>query len=247
MKMHTFSVFLVLAALAFPAISFAQKTADTDSAKPAVQVNQFRPHVELGLSYGFGLNHTEINTHYAYDYVYSDCPGFNPMLSFVWQRKDWFGWRIDFSWIDKGVLQTRAQEATGMFAYMASNKYFEVPVMADFSFGGQRWRGHFDAGLYFGYWAKSNLIGVMDGVGDEVLNIYQYDEPYEFDSRRDNRFEMGYAASIGLSRLFGRHLRIQAEMALYYGITSTKVESRVVSDPVYNTTKVFNLGAYWCF
>lgn len=227
--------------------AMAQKASEPKPAK--VLDYSFRPHFEAGIVAGMGMNHTEINTHYAYDYVYTDVPGFNLGVSTLWQPKDWFGIRTDVTYIRKNLMQTRAQSATQMFMHADQNGYLQVPVMADFSFGGTRWRGHFNLGLFFGYWRDGHTMGAFDAVDDGIdyFDIYMFDEPYAFDPRHDRRFEMGYATSVGLSRRCGKHLRLQCELALYYGLTSTKVESTVVSDPVYNTTKVFNLGADWVF
>lgn len=225
----------------------AQEAPRTKAAKAADYA--FRPHWELGIVAGMGSNHTEINTHYAYDYVYTDMFGFNAGISALWQPKEWFGIRIDAAYIRKNLMQSRVQTATQMFVHADYNGYFQMPVMADFSFGGSRWRGHFDLGLFFGYWHDGETMGAFDAVDDGIdyFDIYTFDEPYAFDPRHDRRFEMGYAASVGLSRRCGKHLRLQGELALYYGLTSTKAESAVVNDPVYNTTKVFNLNAYWVF
>lgn len=229
-----------------PAEAWSQRDA---AVTKKVRDYAFRPHFELGIEAGTAFTACDLNTHYAHDYVYEDAVGANLGLSLLWQPQDWFGLRADIAWTQKPVYQRRVQQANMMYLQIMENGYLQVPVTADFSFGGEKWRGHFNLGLYFAYWMQSDVMGMYEGIDDgrEAFYIYDYYEPYEFDPRRDNRFDVGYAASVGLSRRVGSHLRLQAELALYYGLRSRFVESAVAPDPLYYTTKSFNLGAYWMF
>ena len=43
--------------------------------------------------------------------------------------------------------------------YKYVNNYLQLPVMGSFSFGGQKVRGFFNAGIYGGYWLNSKPQG----------------------------------------------------------------------------------------
>lgn len=244
-KSFFFAVLLIFAAMV-PGKAWSQ---DDSVAAKKLRDYGFRPHFEMGIMDGTAITSCDINTHYAHDYVYEDNIGMNLGLSLLWQPKDWFGLRADIAWTQKPIYQRRVQQANMMYLQMAENNYLQVPLMADFSFGGEKWRGHFNLGLYFAYWTSATVMGMLEGIddGEESFYLYDYVEPYEFDPRRDNRFDVGYATSVGLSRRVGNHLRLQAELALYYGLRSKFVESTVAPDPLYYTTKAFNLSAFWIF
>ena len=241
--MHKKPITLILLCLMAVGLVKAQD----NSQKGQCSSSSFKPHVELGAVFGGTTNTYHVNTHYAYDEIYRNGHGLNGGVSFLWQANPWLGLRTDPVLTNKNYSQCRAMQVAEPNRIKYKNTYLQLPIMADFSFGGSRLRGHLDLGLYCGYWMKSNVTGTE--IAFDCIDSYNYafDEPYEFDKLNDNRFDMGYAAATGISYLFGNHFRLQAEVSLFYNLVSTHVVNPIAPDPTYNTTMTANIGAYWVF
>lgn len=203
---------------------------------------------EVGLLGGADLNYRNVNLLYASDVANEELLGFTYGVTGTYLINPNIALRCDLALIDKNFSVSRITQGYNSMNYFRRNKYLQLPVMAEFSFGGRYLRGYIAQGFYVGYWCMGTVEGASavfdDGLGE---NSVQIKENYEFLSERDNRFEFGYASAWGLSGYIFRNVRLGLEYSLYYGLTSTKREYMNVDFPEYYTTHAITLRAAYCF
>lgn len=159
---------------------------------------------------------------------------------------DWLGIRADLNWMMKNHRQYRTMVSTD---YETQNGYIQLPVMASFSFGGQKLRGLLNVGFYGGYWLFSYNHGTQNFMtGIETKYILSKNV---FDDKRDQRFDYGFAGGIGLEWRFKFLKRDWAwqiiETRIYYSTSSMQKNYMRIKDPCYNTTIALQSGLYYFF
>lgn len=209
---------------------------------------------KVGATAGYDYNLYSIDTQYAYDLNFSNRSGATVGILGEYGFKDWFGLRAELVYLQKGYKMDRLYNETSQ---NRRDHYLELPIMARFSFGSQKIRGFLHAGGYVGYWMNSRVKGVERSltynpdkqIDDEEANeLYAYDKPYDFDSRRDNRFDAGLVGGIGVSYRVLPQLEVEIEGRCYYGLTSTtKDYMKYMKQPRYNTTVAILAGVKYCF
>ncbi|GHV13023.1 hypothetical protein FACS1894162_9030 [Bacteroidia bacterium] len=124
-----------------------------------------------------------------------------------------------------------------------TNNYLQLPVMAHFLFGGQQLKGFLNLGGFAGYQVSAHREGVTH---DRATNLYSYDEPFEFDSTRDNRLEYGLLAGIGLE-YDTNGFTFFAEGRYEYGLSDLQKKYMIQQIPRYNNTSVIQAGVMYNF
>lgn len=205
----------------------------------------------VGLTAGYSRNTLNMDTGYAYDMRYEARDGFTVGIPVQYDFRDWFGLRADLTFVQKGQKMHRTDLYNGVYTNTRNN-YLQLPVMANFSFGGERLRGFVNAGGYVGGWLSSHRDGVTtrffgdeNGGDDGMLspgNSYEFDEKVPFDSRRDNRFEAGLVGGVGVSYRVAPRVELQAEGRCYYALTDMQKNYMKFRVPRYNTTFVVQVG-----
>lgn len=205
----------------------------------------------VGLTAGYSRNTLSVDTGYAYDLRYEARGGFTAGIPVQYDFRDWFGLRADLVFVQKGQKMHRTDAYKAIYTDTRNN-YLQLPVMANFSFGGQRVRGFLNAGGYVGGWLSSHRKGVTmrlfsDEEGDDSgavspANRYEFDEKAPFDSRRDNRFEAGLVGGVGVSYRVAPRVELQAEGRCYYALTDMQKNYMKFHTPRYNTTFVVQVG-----
>lgn len=205
----------------------------------------------VGVTAGYSYNKLCMDTGYAYDLRYEERGGFTVGIPVQYDIFDWLGVRAEVVFVQKGHKMYRTDIFQKMYTDTRNN-YLQVPVMAQFSFGGQRVRGFLNAGGYIGGWVSSHRKGTAwrwfgDEEGDDSGmitpgNIYEFDEKAPFDSRRDNRFEAGLAGGIGVSCRVTPRLSVEVEGRCYYALTDMQKDYMKFRTPRYNTTFVIQAG-----
>ena len=205
----------------------------------------------VGLTAGYSRNTLSMDTGYAYDLRYEARDGFTVGIPVQYDFCDWFGLRADLTFVQKGHKMLRTDELNAIYTDTRNN-YLQLPVMANFSFGGKRVRGFLNAGGYIGSWLSSHRNGVTrrfftEEAGDEnglivPENRYEFDEKAPFDSRRDNRFEAGLVGGVGVSYRVMPRIELQAEGRCYYALTDMQKDYMKFRVPRYNTTFVLQVG-----
>lgn len=151
----------------------------------------------IGIEGGYTNNRLARFRTFDYTRQYTARGGFTVALPVRYAFNDWFALQAEVTFLQKNYglrrIGPRAQEYTDY-----TNSFLEVPLLARFAFGGERLRGFLHAGGYVGWWASSHnrgqrLLDIPEGV------LMPFDQPVAFDARRDNRFEAGLLAGVGIA------------------------------------------------
>jgi hypothetical protein len=198
----------------------------------------------IGASGGATYNWYSIDTHYQTDFRYDGAWGWNAAVFTQYNFFDWLGLRAEIEATERNHRFRR----TGIFTgtnYTVHNTYLQVPVMVQFSFGGKKVRGFVDAGVYAGCW----LAGRYKGTNyDMIVNAtYSLDEPYIFQSKKDQRADFGLAGGLGIEYRFLEHWAIHAEGRCYYSFISTVKPYMEIKDYRFNTTVGIQAGFSYIF
>lgn len=196
----------------------------------------------VGVTAGATCNHYVYDRQYMTDYVNKDRWGVTLGVSGQYNFTDWFGVRADLNWTQKNHRTIRNRNPMD---YRHTNNYMLLPVMASFSFGGEKLRGFCNLGVYGGYWLSSNYEA-WDY--DDVSNItYHLQGHTAFDADRDQRWEFGYVGGLGLEYRFAPHWGAQIEARYYYSGTSVTKQYMRVKDYRYNNTLSLQTGVSYFF
>ncbi len=205
-----------------------------------------------GLDAGFNKNYLITNNANRAFTNYKPLNGFSIGVPVQYKLADWFAVAAEPSLIRKNYRQERSDFFTGVYQN-TRNTYIQLPVMAHFMFGGEKLKGFLNTGVYASYWASSHVNGVMpnildvnDGTGSSKIydyeNPYSFNEKYSFDKRKDNRFEAGWVAGLGLSYSVNERYEVFTEGRLLYGFTDQQKKYMTNQIPRYNTTYGLNAG-----
>ena len=123
-----------------------------------------------------------------------------------------------------------------------TNSYLMLPVMADFSFGGKKLRGHLLCGGFAGYW----LTAHRNGVTFSVTGLYDTDEDLEFNDETQ-RLTAGLAGGVSLTYDINNWLGINLDALYYYDLISYHKGYEHLNDPRYLSTLTIDLGVYYKF
>jgi hypothetical protein len=204
---------------------------------------------ELGISGGYVYNTLSTSSGYFYNREYIPQGSFSAAIPIYYHFNDWFGLGTELSYIEKNYNIERYGSAYGPSTVYENervvNSYFQLPIMANFSFGGKKLRGFTNAGIYLGAWMSSHLKGSALTQVDEY--IYYYDEAYQFDSQRDNRFEYGLLISLGLKYQFSHSIGAFVEARYLYGLSDLQKYYMINQYPRYNSTAQIQLGIMYKF
>lgn len=209
-----------------------------------------RAQFEIGVSGGYVNNYVHTSAGYRAFTEYRQYGGFTAGLVLQYRFNDWLAIQADPSYILKSYELRRDHFFAGIYQYNL-NGYLQLPVMAHFSFGGEKWRGFVNAGGYGAYWISGRVQGAMDNVfssapdipaSQQTSDYYRYDEKYTFDSRRDRRMEWGLVAGGGVEYLLKERFRLFVEARYYYGLTDQQKNYMIDQVPRYNDSYVLQAG-----
>lgn len=235
----------LLVLLATMATASAQVSSETD----AVQTT---PSSMPGWSFGahamYSINVLEADVAYQKNVRYTAGDGIGVSLNATYNIKPWFAIRGGIEALPKNYVRFGSYDSvanTAAFKTEASNLYLNVPVMADFSIGGKL-RFHARVGGYMGYWLSGHRKGVSLPL--TVIDPKEtFDLPYEFDSRRDNRFDAGITGALAFSALCFNKIDLELALRLDYSLTDVQKHYTNYIYPRYNTTLLLTLGAAYKF
>ena len=199
----------------------------------------------VGVLGGATYNEYAINIQYQTDYRYAGAWGWSAAVFGQYDFLDWIGLRAEVEATERNYRFYR----TGIYSgthYTYRNTYLQLPVMAQFSFGGQQVRGFVNTGVYVGDWAAGQQKGSSY---DPMSNMtFAVDEPYIFQSDKDQRVDFGLAGGLGIEYRPAEHWALHLEGRCYYGLVSTvKQYMHHVKDYRYNTTLGANIGVAYIF
>ncbi len=198
----------------------------------------------IGLSGGGDYNWHNINTHYQTDYHYAGAWGWNAAVFCQYDFFSWLGLRAEVEATERNHRFYRTSTFAGT-DYTMHNTYIQVPVMTQFSFGGEKVRGFLNTGVYAGYWLSSKYDGTWyDDVSNTTAPLKQ---DYVFNKNKDRRANFGLAGGIGILYIPAEHWGISWEGRCYYDMLSTVKQYMQVKDYRYNTTLHFMMGVSYRF
>ena len=162
----------------------------------------------VGVTAGYSHNRLDIDTGYAYDMRYEERGGFTVGLPVQYDFFDWLGVRAELTFVQKGHKMHHTEYYNGIYTDTRNN-YLQLPVMANFSFGGKRVRGFLNAGGYIGGWLSSHREGLSYRLFSEEESpngIITPNNSYEFDEKVPFRFAPRQPLRGGSGRRRGRKL-----------------------------------------
>lgn len=197
----------------------------------------------VGVTAGADYNVHSMDLQYMSDFRLDGRWGATLGVTGQYNFTDWLGVRADFNWTQKNYRQHRV--VLNEVDHKYRNNYLQLPVMASFSFGGQKLRGFCNMGVYGGYWLNSSRKGT--DINTFTQRIYKFSEKVELDSERDQRLDCGLVGGVGLEYRLFKHWAVQGEVRYYYSTTSTQKQYMRVKDYRYNGTTALQLGAAYIF
>lgn len=199
----------------------------------------------VGVSGGGDYNWFSINKQYQVNYHYDGAWGWNAAVFGQYNFKKWVGLRFELEASERNHCFYRDGIYSGT-NYINRNTWLQLPVMAQFSFGGEKVRGFVNAGVYAGYWLAGHQKGTLfDMFTDRTLRI---DTPYAFQADKDQRWDFGLAGGLGIEYRFHEHWAMHLEGRCYYSFISTvKPYMQQVKDYRFNTTIGINVGFAYVF
>ncbi|MBQ8158102.1 MAG: PorT family protein [Prevotella sp.] len=197
----------------------------------------------VGLTAGADYNVHSMDLQYMNDFRMEGRWGATVGVTGQYDFTDWLGVRADLNWTQKNYRQYRS--AWSMVDHKYRNNYLQLPVMASFSFGGEKLRGFCNLGGYVGYWMNSSRKGT--DINNFSDHSYEFSEKVEFDSERDQRWDCGLVGGVGVEYRLCKHVALQAEARYYYSTTSTRKQYMRVKDYRYNSTTAIQIGASYIF
>ncbi len=193
-----------------------------------------------------GLSWCERSIQSGYDYVrlrFADTGGMAGLMG-QYNFKDWLGVRTDVN-VQWRNFHERYSIVGERYSYR--NMYVNVPVMANFSFGGKKLRGYVNLGGYAGIWACRNVDSRQWNNGSDASDRHSEVSQSGF-SAADKRIDAGAAGGVGLSYQFFSNWIANAECLLYYGLLNNHdTGSSRYSQPSYDTVPCVTLGVAWLF
>ena len=180
------------------------------------------------------------------DESYIGYSGFDAGLQARYGFTDWFALRTDLSLMRRSHRMERNLDYLDPVFTNHHNYYLMLPVMADFSFGGESFRGHALAGGYMGGWLRERRVGTTSWMTDYCIYFDDFDEVRDFTSE-DVRFCAGLVGGLGLSYQMDGHWGINLDALYYFDLTSHHRGSPHLRDPRYLSTLSVTFGVSYQF
>ena len=216
--------------------------------------------ISIGFEIGYNNNYLLTNVTDLNSTEYSSKSGGSIGMPIIYKVNDWFSMEANPTFIEKNYSMKRTGYYTGVYRD-TKNTYFQVPLMGQFSFGGEKLKGYLDLGVYAAYWSSSQITGAMPNILNQPqygtyinnsntfsstifqdYNAYNFDEPYQFNSNVDNRLELGVIIGVGLSYQLKENGKLFIETKYIDATTDQQKKYQQGLVPKYNETYSFSVG-----
>jgi hypothetical protein len=210
----------------------------------------------VGLEAGYVSNYLITNISNLSFTRYEARGGYMVAVPVLYTFNSWFGLASAPGLVQKNYTYSRSGFFEGI-REAHTNTYLQVPLQARFSFGGKKLRGFVDLGVYGAYWAWGRVSGSEPNILDpgtqtynsanpngiyDIINRHDFNQPYEFNSVRDNRFEFGGILGLGLRYEFDSGFMLFAEGRKMQAITDQQKQYMINQVPRYNSSYAFSFG-----
>lgn len=206
-------------------------------------VMQSRAQLYVGIEAGANRNYLVSNTADKPFFEYQPSYGYSVGASFRYSFpsiSSWFGGiQAVPTFVQKNYRIQRTGDYSPMFQ-QTNNSYLQLPVMAQFKFGGhinktQTLHGILNLGGYGAYWMSGHIHGrALVPLGDDSYE--SFDTKYEFDNTKDNRIELGGIAGAGLQYELKNKYVISVEYRYAAALTDQQKAYQADQNPRYNDT-----------
>ncbi len=200
----------------------------------------------IGLRGGWDLTSIKRSNAGRIDETYAPLSGFDCGIEGRYAFTDWVALRAELSVMRRSHRMDRNLNYLEPVYTNHHNLYLMLPVTADFSFGGERLRGHALIGGYVGYWLRERREGITYWMTDYYVYFNNFNETRGF-TQEDARFCAGVTGGLGLSYDFNSHWALGIEALYYYDLTSHHRGHAHIRDPRYLSTLAVDLGVYYKF
>ena len=190
-----------------------------------------------------GVNSTSISRSHAdrIDETYGDLLGYDFGINGKYAINNWLAIRADLSLMQRNHRLQRHLNYISPVYTDHLNTYVSLPVMADFSFGGQKLRGHLLLGGFCGYWISQRVKGITYGMTDYAVFFNDFDEQRLF-TREDRRFNAGLTIGVALSYSLNEYIDFNLDALLYYDLVSHHIGYANLQDYRYLNTCSVTFG-----
>ena len=212
----------------------------------AVEANaQMNSRWTIGVKGGWNWTEIDRSNLGRIDETYSPLGSFDFGIQAKFAFTNWLAIRADLDIMSRSFRMDRNLHYLDPVYTRYSNDYLMLPLMADFSFGGRKLRGHAYAGGFGGYWMKVWMEGKTYWMTDYYVYFDDFNESREFNSE-DQRFIVGAVGGLGLSYAFFGSTEaspiISLDALYYYDLVSHHKGYAHLSDPRYLNTLSITLG-----
>ena len=211
---------------------------------------QVNPKWTIGVKGGYNWTNIDRSNMGRIDETYSPLGGADVGIQAKYAVTDWFAIRADLSYMNRSHRMDRNLHYLDPVYTKYSNDYLMLPLMADFSFGGEALRGHALCGGFGSYWLNARVEGKTYWMTDYYVYFDDFKGKREFNSE-DQRLIAGAVGGLGLSYVFASLLEselvISVDALYYYDLVSHHKGYAHLSDPRYLNTLSLTLGLSYSF
>lgn len=175
------------------------------------------------------------------DEAYSALGGMEFGLQGRYTVNSWMALRANLSFMQRSHRMDRNLNYLDPVYTKHRNDYLMLPVLADFSFGGEVVRGHLLAGGYAGYWLSERRKGTTYWMTDYYVYFEDFDETRNF-TDEDHRLNAGLVFGVGLSYPIDSRWELGLDALYYYDLTSHHKSVPSLADPRYLNTLSITLN-----
>ena len=200
----------------------------------------------LGIKGGWDYTSIKRSNAGRIDETYSPLSGYDVGIQARYGFTNWFALRADLSVMRRSHRMDRHLDYLDSVYTAHHNLYLMLPVLADFSFGGEHFRGHAMLGGYIGCWLQERVKGKTYWMTDYYMYYTPFDEKREF-TQEDRRFNTGLVGGLGLNYLINEHWGLNLDALYYYDLVSHHRSSPHLRDPRYLNTLSVTFGASYVF
>lgn len=184
------------------------------------------------------------------DETYTSVNSVDAGLQFRYAFTDWLAARADLSLTSRSFRMDRNLHYLDPVFTKYTNTFITIPIMADFSFGGKKLRGHAYCGGFGAYWAFAEREGTTYWMTDYYVYFDNFKEQRKFNSE-DQRLIAGAVGGMGLSYAFygivSKKDVITIDVLYYHDLVSHHKGYAHLSDPRYLNTLTITLGLAFSF
>lgn len=202
---------------------------------------EMRAQWQVGVKAGTVVTAVDRSQAGRVDETYSAGTGWAAGVTGAISVTDWFAVRAELDLMDRTHRMDRNLPYLDPVYTIHHNTYAVLPVLADFSFGRNRLRGHMYAGAFAGYWLNAHRKGVTFWMTDYNVYFNDFNEKEEF-TKEQRRAAAGLEAGAGLSCRLTPVCTLNLEAMYLYDLVSYTRSNPHIADPRYLDTIGISFG-----